>query len=136
VKKRRQYHRAHTGNRRRTTIYIDADLLDLIKEFARARNISLCDWIEGAIRMRAGIEGLLKITEHRKGGLTVKSITVHKVERLRREPEPEPGFEPGKLLCPNCGSSDIEHKPKRTPFSYNGSYYECIRCEHYFSRWG
>jgi len=44
------------------------------------------------------------------------------------------GFEPLKLSCPNCGSSDIVHAPLRTQFSYNGRWYRCHKCGYYFPR--
>jgi len=38
--------------------------------------------------------------------------------------------------CPKCGSDNLRHKPFRRFGIYDGSYYECMRCKHYFSRWG
>jgi len=136
MRRRKQPQRAKIGNRVRTTIYIDADVLHIAKEDARRRGISFCDWSEDAFRLKLAITQLATISEHKKGGLTVKSIVVHKVERLGRNFKTSRESAPKQLLCPNCGSSDIVHAPLRTPFSYNGSYYECIRCRHYFSRWG
>jgi len=40
------------------------------------------------------------------------------------------------LSCPKCGSEHLRRKPFRRFGIYNGSYYECLRCKHYFSRWG
>jgi len=45
------------------------------------------------------------------------------------------GFEPSKLSCPKCGSTRVRHKPFRRFGIYDGSYYECRQCGHYFSRW-
>jgi len=134
TRKRKRPQRGWSGNRRRTTIYVDADLLDLVKELAKVRNISLCDWVEEAMRLKAGIEGLVKISEHRKGGLTVKSIIVHKVERLRRQTPDEQVVYLGRLLCPKCGSDKLRHKPYRRHGIYDGSFRLCLKCGHYFSR--
>jgi len=134
MSKKKQAQRGKTGNRKRTTIYVDLDVLHIAKEDAKLRGISLCDWIEDAIRLKLAITQLATISGHRKGGLTIKSITVHKVERLRRQTPDEQVDVRGRLLCPKCGSDKLRHKPYRRHGIYDGSFRLCLKCGHYFSR--
>jgi len=128
------------SRRKVTSLRIDPEVWFLAKQNARRRKLTLCDYLEMLIKKDAVAIQLEEKLLKESGGLSPEAPVLpvsimHEVKRLRRQTPDEQGFEPSKLLCPNCGSSDIEHKPKRTPFRYNGSYYECIRCKHYFSRW-
>jgi len=139
--------RAHLGHckdkpkRKYTSILINPEIWFLAKRNAEIRKMELCDYLEMLIR-RDAVTTQLEQTLLKKSGGNVNNIpfipvqVTHKVERLRRQTPEDRGFKSLKLLCPNCGSTRLRHKPFRRFGTYDGSYYECMRCKHYFSRWG
>jgi len=128
--------------RAKSSILMDPEVWALAKRNARIRKQSLCDYLEMLIKRDAVSIQIEELTLKKLGGAidipgpVIPVKIVHKVERLRRGVSTVFRYSVQPLLCPNCGSDQLQHKPKRTPFMYNGRWYECIRCKHYFSRWG
>jgi len=49
--------------------------------------------------------------------------------------EPFSGNISPELFCPSCGSTRLLHEPIRTLHTYDGRWYRCTQCGHYFKRY-
>jgi len=110
---RKEYHRAHRKDRVVSSIYINKELLHIAKLRAYEEGISLCDYIERALRLWIGLCEYANIIQKSKGGLN--TLLVHLIDRTTRddtqpvkpvkfqqEPAQAAAFDSEGWYCPNC----------------------------------